>query len=399
MKTFIRCIAWLKRPTLGIVALVLGGGAAAVPQSPHTTGVAVATRVPGFAAATPQVVAEAGTQAAHFDVQSGKPAQCSGKHEHGLRYSVQRLEVPGGFEAFPAAINNHGWVVGYSSTPPVAARIPTLWIGGRASNLGSLGGTVGYAYDINDAGKIVGLSTNANNVQRAFSWYRGRITALQNLGGSTTSHSVARGINSSGVIAGESAVPDGSRVRAVLWRNGAPRALENLGGSFASAFRINDLGYSAGVSNFPDATQHAALWTPKGDIVDLGANAVALDINNAGRIVGNTFMGVRSKPAKWYRGVLTVLPTLGGENGVAFAINEKDQAVGYSQTATGRERATIWFGNRPVQIDTLLDDDNKGVVIDAAYAINDKGQIAAIERLPNNRVQPLVLTPRPCDGR
>jgi hypothetical protein len=37
-------------------------------------------------------------------------------------------------------------------------------------------------------------------------------------------------------------------------------------------------------------------------------------------------------------------------------------------------------------------------VVDAAYAINDKGQIAAIRRLPNNRVQPLVLTPRRCGG-
>jgi probable HAF family extracellular repeat protein len=276
--------------------------------------------------------------------------------------------------------------------------LPTLWIGGRAFDLGSFGGNVGYAYDINDAGKIVGFSNNANQVMRAFSWYRGRITALENLGGATTSHSVARGINSSSVIAGESAVPGGTSVRAVLWTNYAPRELENLGGSVSSAFRINDLGYSVGFSNLSDATQHAALWTPRGDIVDLGADAVALDINNGGRIVGLASTGPQPKPVKWYRGVRTVLPTLGGESGIVFGINEKDQAVGYSQTATGLERATIWFGDRPVQIDTLLDDDNNGVVIHAAYAINDKGQIAAIRRLRNNRVEPLVLTPRRCDG-
>ena len=101
---------------------------------------------------------------------------------------------------------------------------------------------------------------------------------------------------------------------------------------------------------------------------------------------------------KWYRGVRTVLPTLGGENGLVYGINEQDQAVGYSQTATGLERATIWSGDRPVQPDTLLDDENSGVVIHAAYAINDKGQIAAIRRLPGNRVEPLVLTPHRCHG-
>jgi probable HAF family extracellular repeat protein len=396
MKTFIRFNSRPTRRWVGVAALLLGSGAAALPQSPGTAGAVAATRMPGFQAATGQAMAQAEAQAAHFDVQSGQRAPCSPKHQHGLRYSVQPLEVPGGLEAYPNAINNRGWVVGYSA--PLGSVLPTLWIGGRAFNLGSLGGNVGYAYDINDAGRIVGAANDANGVMRAYTWYRGQITRLPSLGGNTAAYSLALGINAAGVIAGENAVPEAFAVRAVLWRKGVPRALESLSGSFASANKINDLGYSVGTSNLADATVHAALWSPKGNIVDLGAQAVALDINNSGRIVSDTSTGVLRKTVKWYRSVRTVLPTLGGENWIAYRINEKDQAVGWSQTATGLERATIWFGDRPVQIDTLLDADSAGLEIHAAYAINDRGQIAAIQRLPNNRVEPLLLTPRHCQG-
>src|SRR4051812_13647809 len=109
MKTFIRLIPRLTRRSVGVVALLLGTGAAAVPQSPQTEGVAVAAHVPEIEAATAQVMAQAEVQAASFDVQSGEPARCSLNHRHGLRYSVQRLEAPGGFDAYPVAINNRGW--------------------------------------------------------------------------------------------------------------------------------------------------------------------------------------------------------------------------------------------------------------------------------------------------
>jgi uncharacterized membrane protein len=387
MNTLIRFMPWPGPRWVGVVALLLGSSAAAVPPSSQTAGVAPATE---------QAISQAEAQAARFDVQSGEPASCSRKHQHGLRYSVQTLEVPGGnFEAFPTAINNRGWVVGYSSG--LSGVLATLWIGGRAFDLGGLG-SVSYAYDINDAGRIVGFSSGGNGIMRATTWYRGHLTVLPSLS-NTATQSVARGINRSGTIAGESAASNANAVRAVIWSKGIPHALDSLGGSLGSANRVNDLGYSVGSANVVDATLHAALWNPRGDIVDLGAQAVALDINNGGRIVGYTFTGVLPKPAKWYRGVRTVLPTLGGENGVVYGINEKDEAVGYSQTATGLERATIWFGNKPVELDTLLDDDNSGTVIDAAYAINDKGQIAAIRRLANNRVQPVLLTPHHCHAR
>jgi uncharacterized membrane protein len=359
MKAYVRARPSRAKPWVGILALLLGSGAAAAQLD------------------------------AQLDSQLGMQASCPGKH--GLRYSVQRLELPANrTEAYPTAINNHGWVVGYSQGP---GALPTLWIGGKPSDLGAPS-TVSYAYDINDAGRVVGFYLDGSNNTRAVTWYRGKRTALPGLA-NTGAQTVARGINQGGAIAGESRAAVGTATRAVVWKNGMPRELENLGGGLGSANRINDSGYSVGIANLEDATLHGALWTPKGDLIDLGVQNVPFDINNDGRIVGYHFVGLQFKPLKWVRGVRTVLPTLGGENGIAYAINERDETVGYSQTATGKERATIWYGAKPVQLDTLLDAASSGRVIHAAYAINDKGQIAAVTRLRNG-VQPLLLTPRPC---
>lgn len=379
------------RPCLGLTALLVGGSVAAASQSPTAS-----ARVPGFERASAQLMAQAEAQAARDHGQAGMSLPCTRKHRHGLRYSVQRLDIPGGAQAFPTALNNHGWVVGYSFGGRGVQ--PTLWIGSRAFDLGTLGGNYGYAYDINDAGKIVGQSTSDETfVYRAFVWYRGRISALPGVGSDAGAASAAWGVNRAGVIAGESYVGEQARIRAVLWRDGVPRALDDLGGSYASATRSNDAGYTIGFGNNSSGIPYAMLWTPKGNVIDLGTQSVALDINNGGRIVGYTISNATEfRPAKWYRGVRHILPTLGGQHGVIYRINEGDQAVGYSQTPTGQERATIWFGSRPVQLDTLLDEDSQGIVINAAYAINDKGQIAAVESVPGSGVRPLLLTPRRC---
>ena len=213
-------------------------------------------------AAPPQALLESAMarveqEAARAGTSASSSSACRGRHHHGVRYSVQRLEVPGGNASYPTAINNNGLVVGSSSVS--SGVVPTLWINGSAINLGTLGGTIGYAYDITDAGKIVGFSTDANGATRAFTWYRGQLSPLANLGGATNTDSVARGINRFNVIAGESEVPVGNAVRAVVWTHGTPRALETLGGSFTAAYRINDAGYSVGIANLSDASLHGAL--------------------------------------------------------------------------------------------------------------------------------------------
>ncbi|MGI4717072.1 MAG: hypothetical protein ACRYGO_14790 [Janthinobacterium lividum] len=396
MKTFKRITPRPTRLWAGLAALLLGGAAAAAPSP------SAGARAPGIPAATAQLMAQAEAQAAQAINVSAGSVPCTRKHQHGLRYSVLRLATQGR-DVYLNAVNNHGWVVG-DTRAASGHLIPTLWIGGQAFDLGNLGGRSGGASDINDRGQVVGASSGADDVSRAFLWYRGRMTALGNLDGGAA-RSSAHGINRAGVVSGESAIPvsgPGSlQAQAVLWRNGVPRALPGVGGGArAGAYRINDAGYSVGFGYDAATDQHAIFWTPKGEAVSLGTNWIAVDINNARLVAGYAFVGRETvKPVTWYRGLQTILPTLGGENGTVYGINEHGHAVGASETPTGQERATLWLEGRPVQIDTLLVDGEQGMAIAAAYAINDKGQIAAVQRLPDNVMQPLLLTPRRCHGK
>src|SRR5881296_3143011 len=47
---------------------------------------------------------------------------------------------------------------------------PLLWVNGAMTDLGTLGGSFGWAADVNDFGQIAGTSSNATGSSRAFVW-------------------------------------------------------------------------------------------------------------------------------------------------------------------------------------------------------------------------------------
>ena len=60
-------------------------------------------------------------------------------------------------------------------------------------DIGTLGGTNGYAMAINDSNQVAGHSDVSSSSHKAFIWKGGHFTILPNLAGSKTS--VANGIN------------------------------------------------------------------------------------------------------------------------------------------------------------------------------------------------------------
>jgi len=60
-----------------------------------------------------------------------------------------------------------------------------------------------------------------------------------------------------------------------------------------------------------------------------------------GRWIGQTATG-QDHGFEWENGVITDLGMLGGASSKAFAINERGQVVGESQTANGGLRAVLW---------------------------------------------------------
>jgi probable HAF family extracellular repeat protein len=134
-----------------------------------------------------------------------------------------------------ADINERGQVVGQSGpciSPGELFNVilprGVIWDKGRATNLGSLGGTQGtFPYDINNAGQVAGQSNLAGDAAfHAFLWQNGVMADLGVLPGDVDSAAFA--LNDLGQAVGGSFGPNFSTVRAFLWQNGVMTDLNTL---------------------------------------------------------------------------------------------------------------------------------------------------------------------------
>ena len=126
------------------------------------------------------------------------------------------------------------------------------------------------------------------------------------------------------------------------------------GGTFSQPFFINKYGLVSGSASLPDGTQHAVLWL-EGLMGDIGApglggpNSIAFGDNVRFQAAGEAetstpdpkgedFCGFGTHltclPFLWKEGVMNPLPTLGGNNGVAYAINNRGEVAGTAENTT-----------------------------------------------------------------
>jgi probable HAF family extracellular repeat protein len=178
---------------------------------------------------------------------------------------------------------------------------------------------------------------------------------LGTLGGTNSSINW-NGINDPGQAVGmsETSVPDpngedvclfGTHLTCspFLWQNGVMRALPAVGGNNGQASAINNRGQVAGYAE----------------------NGVADSTCPQG--VENFMVDL---PVMWDKGIAMPLPTINGDpDGVAYGINDRGQAVGYSGTCTAANYAVVWENGTATQ---LLDLGDPGGI---AYAINSHNQV------------------------
>jgi probable HAF family extracellular repeat protein len=167
---------------------------------------------------------------------------------------------------------------------------------------------------------------------------------------------LAGGLSNSGWVEGYSTVPGDTAYRAFLWRNGVIIDLGTLGGPNSDAgWRPSNSGNAGG------AAENGAPDPFAENFCNYGTDLICL-------------------PIFWRNGVLTALPTLGGNNGWAAGTNDQDEVVGNVENTTPEPtcagtsqvfqfKPVLWKKGRVHELPTL-----PGDPVGNAYSINHRGQ-------------------------
>jgi probable HAF family extracellular repeat protein len=234
-----------------------------------------------------------------------------------------------------------------------------IWQQGRGLQpLGTLGGPESCARYINQRGQVTGVSFTSYQRNpdsgiptfEPFIWVNGRMTGLGGLGG-TQGH--PSGINNYGQIAGDSNLVGDEITHAYFWDHGEMTDIVPTA-DFAVAEAINDKGEVVGGAHNPgDETGFAYLWR-HGVLTKLGACSIAVSINIKSQVVGQAFEcdGNRSYAFLWEPGSPAVdlndfvPPASGVELTKAIGIADTGEIAVQGVLANGNERAFLLIPRR-----------------------------------------------------
>ncbi|MET3131600.1 putative HAF family extracellular repeat protein [Oxalobacteraceae bacterium GrIS 1.11] len=282
----------------------------------------------------------------------------------------------------------------------------TLWNGTTRTDLASLGGKDSYSRAINNAGQVVGYSSidqSDSSATHATLWNGARATDLGTLGGGNSN---AKGINNAGQVVGDAETSDaqGGATHAFLSDGVHMRDLGALPGATNSyASGINDKGQVVGTSNSVDGGNHAVIWNGT-TMSDLGlANGTpswysssGFGINNAGQVVGSSETGQWHRDQNvehamlWSGTTKTELGTLGGDNSVAYSINNSGLVVGWANQDNNAMSAVMWKNGQAINLNSLTNDSDWHLYM--ATGINDQGAIVGLAMNGRSETRSFVLS-------
>jgi probable HAF family extracellular repeat protein len=306
-------------------------------------------------------------------------------------YVVSNLGGLGEPGVFALGINNSGDVAGWCYTLPINTPHAFLRSGGTMTDLGVLGGvptaTDSEAYGLNDNGRVVGWSWDANGNTRAF-LYNG--TSMQDLGTLGGSHVTAYAINNAGQIVGTSSTTNDTYppYHAFLYSNGSMQDLGTFGGSGSSAAAISQNGQIAGTVSYstPSYYSHAVLYS-SGTVHDLGVLGTGTyswpsGVNNSGQVVGTSYIDSSGTyhAFLYTGGSMHDLALAGSTYSSANAINNGGQVVGnyYAPWITDGSTYGHAFisdgGGAMTDLNNLINPAS-GLILEMGTSINDQGWI------------------------
>jgi probable HAF family extracellular repeat protein len=313
-----------------------------------------------------------------IDPSTGYPAVVAAAWVHDKAFALGSL---GGSEGVAFAINNRDQIAGAAETDNIDAfgegifwfggnQVHTfLWQNGSLKDLGTLGGPDSQGFYINDQGEVAGLSYINNVVNpntgipdvHPFLWKDGRMIDLGSLGGG---FGFPNAVNNRSEVVGQMDLPGDQpgQGHPFLWRRGALMDLGTLGGVGGEANWINDAGQVVGTADLPDQTHHAFVWR-NGKMIDLGT-------------VG----------------------TDACSNGVS--INFFGQATGTSTDCHGNVlHLFLWEHGTMTDLSALIEPGSDATLTDPVM-INDHGEIAGLGFLSDGTPRAVLLIPDgDCDDK
>jgi probable HAF family extracellular repeat protein len=245
------------------------------------------------------------------------------------------------------------------------------------TDLGSLGATSGVLnqpYGINNAGTVVGRSSNTAGQLRSFSWTNGTITDLNPLltyyGGTGVGQAYA--VNSSGYVTGMSKTaianhaylynPNNS-LSIDLWPNSYDGTGMPPGPDPSAGYSINDSNQIVG----QNGALHAFIYSGTISQVDMqlsgllsslpgntGSGSTAYGINNAGIVAGSYTASSGLMPFLYNGVAASQLPLFtGGTAGEAKFINSLNHISGLGTYSDGLKYGYFYNGTTAYKLGTL----------------------------------------------
>jgi len=252
------------------------------------------------------------------------------------------------------------------------------------TTIGTLpGDIVSFSYGLNGKGDVVGVSVGSPAPgQHAFFWTQSAgLQALGTLPGDTSS--IAFGINGSDQVVGVSSalgindryglLNPSQASHAFLWSSG--KGMQSL--PLSAAYGINDAGQVVGQVN-----NHAALWTPDGNVTDLGVLpgcdiSKAIAINNAGQVLclSAASNGLKSGSFLWTQSG-GIQPNSGGF-ATALSSNGKLAGLVGQSAITSRPSMFIWTPDGSLTTTTIGYDisPQAGDIVLSPTGVSASGQI------------------------
>lgn len=307
------------------------------------------------------------------------------------RFEVKVLPTLGGRSSFARDLNQRREVTGNASTPAgwlVAAR----WSEGTVTPLGVLPASNQFSrgYAINARGVIVGES--GNEMPRAFRWEDGELTDLGTLGGASA---VAHGVDDAGRVVGVSS--NGFAGRPFLYRGGEMADLGTLAADDRTPGRAWDIansGHIVGLSRNDAGTPLATRWrvtgarvsapVPLGSAADGVGFSQAFAVNERGVAVGEYSTGAGHNAVRWTAdGAVVPLTGLGRRHARALDVNARGEVVGHVTgfySFSGIDgRAVLWSDGSTWDLNELVPE-GTDIVLQSAEGINDRGDIVGFRR-------------------